>query len=241
MVPGVGVQIGAGAAFAHQGAVTAALALDGVVALELVLEARHGGAVDGAQMTIVGNIVHDLHGMLVQLAQVIPLAVDIGLVTPVAKSGQIVVGLAAFGIEPDPDGSVLLDNLPALDRSRGWNGSVVIGDVVALAVRAEAPAVVGAADAVAFHIAAAAVDHHIAGGIGRCQMGLHMGAVSVQQHDLAAFAATVQREILAEEAHGHGLVGVERLGLGNHEPATWVGEFTEAVVLRGCHCRGLRI
>jgi hypothetical protein len=38
-----------------------------------------------------------------------------------------------------------------------------------------------------------------------------MGAVSVQQHDLAAFAATVQREILAEEAHGHGLVGVERL------------------------------
>mgnify|MGYP000069405132 CR=1 FL=1 len=46
---------------------------------------------------------------------------------------------------------------------------------------------------------------------------------------------------LAEEAHGHGLVGVERLGLGNHEPATWVGEFTEAVVLRGCHCRGLRI
>ncbi|MPN20141.1 hypothetical protein SDC9_167518 [bioreactor metagenome] len=238
MVPGVGVQI---SAIAHQRAVTAALALDGVVAFEFVFEARNGRAVDRAQVTVVGNVVDDFLWVLIELAQVVPLAVHIGLVVPVAEVRQQELGLAAFGVEPDPDGAVLLDHLPALDRSSSRDGTVVIGDVVALAIRAEAPAMIGAANAVAFHIAAASVDHHIAGGVGRCQMGLHMGAVSVQQHDLAAFAATVQREILAEEAHSHRLVGVERPGLGNHEPATRVGEFTEAVVLRGCHCRGLRI
>jgi hypothetical protein len=91
--------------------------------------------------------------------------------------------------------------------------------VVALAVRAEAPGVVGAADAVAFHVAAAAVDHHVGGVVGGRQVGLHVRAVGVQQHDLAAFTAAVEGEILAEEAHGEGFVGVQLFGVGDHEPA----------------------
>jgi hypothetical protein len=81
--------------------------------------------------------------------------------------------------------------------------------VVALAVGTEAPAVVRTADAVAFDVGAAAIEHHIRGLVGRREVGLHVRAVGVEQHDLAAFTAAIEREVLAEEAHRRAACGYQ--------------------------------
>lgn len=235
VVHGEGVQDRAHAVGADQGAVGAALALDGVVALEFVLVLFHGGAVDGAQVAVVADVVDDFLGVLVEQAQVVELPAHPGGVVPLGQAGVVPFGLAAFGVVPHPDRAEALDHRPRLDVGGGRNRALVVGDVVALAVRAEAPGVVGAADAVAFHVAAAAVDHHVGGVVGGGEVGLHVRTVGVQQHDLAGLPAAVEGEILAEEPHGEGFVGVQLFSVGDHEPSAGEGEFAESVILGGGH------
>src|SRR4029079_17122385 len=94
---------------------------------------------------------------------------------------------------PDPDDAVALLDGPRAYLRRLRNRAVVVGDLVALAVRAEAPGVVRAADRVALELAV--VDHIGRGVLG--QMSAHMRAIGIEQHDLAALAA-VERHFLAE-------------------------------------------
>ena len=234
------MQAGAHAIGRDQRAVAAALALRGRVADELVLEALHGRAVDGAQVAVVADVVHELLRVLVERAQVVPLRAHPGRVVPLRQAGVVPLGLAAFWVVPDEDGPQVLHHLPALDLRGGRDGALVVRDVVALAVCAEAPGVVRAADAVALDVGAGTVLDDVAGAVGRGQVRLHVRAVGVEQHHRAAVAAPVQREVLAEEAHGQGPVLIQLRGFCDHEPAAWVGEFAESIVLCLCHASALQ-
>ena len=81
----------------------------------------------------------------------------------------------------------------------------MVGDIVAFAIGAKAPSVIGATDAVAVDIATAAVNHHIRGVVGGRQMGFHVGAVSVQQDHLACGPTTVKSKVFAENRTANGL------------------------------------
>ena len=235
VVGGDSVQFLAHTVFRHQRAVATALALDGVNALEFVFKTLHAGAVDGAEVAVVANVVHNFLGMLVQHTEVIPLGAHPCGVFPHGQAGVIPLGLAALGVVPHPHSAQALDHLPALDAGSRWNLALVVRNIVTLAIGAKAPGVVGAAQAVAFDVGALAVNHHIAGGVGRCQVGLHVRAVGIEQDHAARGTATVERKVFAEEAHRYGLVSVQLGGLSDHEPAARVGELTQPVFLRGCH------
>ena len=190
---------------------------------------------NGAEVAVVGNVVDNFLRVLVQHAQVIPVTAHPGGVVPLRQAGVLPLGLAALGVVPDKNRAQALDHRPALDAGGCRNRAAVIRNVVALAIRAEAPGVIRTTDVVTFDIAAAAVQHHIRGGVGCRQVGFHVGAVGVEQDHLAGGAAPVQRKILAKKAHRQRLVRVEFLGVGNHEPAPWKGEFAESIVLGSGH------
>src|SRR3546814_16750391 len=65
-------------------------------------------------------------------------------------------------------------------------------------------------------------------------MRAHVRAIRIEQDQLAAILAAIQREVLAEEAHALRLVG-DLGGLANHEPAAWKREITQLVVFRAGH------
>ena len=101
----------------------------------------------------------------------------------------------------------------------------MVRNIVAFAIGAKAPSVIGATDAVAVDIAAAAVNHHIRGVVGGRQMGFHVGAVSVQQDHLACGPTTVKSKVFAEKSNGQRLVCVQLFCICNHEPTSRKGKF----------------
>ena len=208
----------------------AALNLPHHVAPELVLEVLDGLAVYGLEMRDVGHVVEHFDGMHGERAQVVDLpAHPLGIV-PFRMMGQVVVGLAAFGVVPHPDDAVPFDHPPRAHAGGLGNRPVVVGDVIALAVRAEAPAVIGAADRVSFDLLTVLRD--VGGRILR-QMRAHVGAVRIEQHDAPALAP-IEGHVLAEIADRQRPVA-ELRGIGYHEPAAREGEFAEAVVFRRSH------
>ena len=231
MVFGHGGEAGAHASFGVDHAFgCAALALDRHMAFEFVIKPCHHGAVDGAKVAVIADIVDDFGGVHGQGAKVVIAngvhPIDIGVLGEIRRIPQ---RRTAFGVVPNPYRAQRFMHRPAFDFGSGGNGAVVIGNFFAHAVRAELPAVVGANNIVAHNIRAVVIEHHIAGGVVRAQMRLHVGAIGVQQNHFAAGHAAIQGEIAPQKAQRHGFVR-QLCALRNHEPATGKGEFAQAVI-----------
>jgi len=91
---------------------------------------------------------------------------------------------AAVRVVPHEDALVLLQHRPGLE-ALGDVGAILVGDVFVLAIRAPAPAVIGAFDAVT-------VDGAVVS-----QVGAQVQAVAVEDVELA-FLGAVRDEVLAE-------------------------------------------
>src|SRR3546814_10368926 len=89
------------------------------------------------------------------------------------------------------------DRRPRADLGGGRDRAARIRNLVALAIRPEAPGVIRAADRIAFD---GAVLRHIRRAVA-CEMRAHVRAIRIEQDHLAAILAAIQREVLAEEAH----------------------------------------
>lgn len=109
----------------------------------------------------------------------------------------------------------------------------MVGNVIAFAIGAKAPSMVGTTDAIAIDIAAAAIEHHVGRVVGRRQMRFHVRAIGVQQHHFACGPPSVEGKVFAKKANRQRLVRVQLFSICNHEPTPWKGEFTQAVVF-GC-------
>ncbi len=143
------------------------------------------------------------------------------------------VGFAPLHIMPYPDAACLFHDLVRLDA--GGLGDLVrrIGNVVALPLGREAPAMGGAADRIPFHLIAVA--HDIGCAVAR-DVDAHVRAISVEQNDASALAA-IKSHVLPEEADGLRLLR-HLIGGRHHEPATGKGQFTQAIF--GCLCHDPR-
>ena len=227
-IPSIGMQ--QRAIVCHQRAVSTALPLNSEMAAEFVLEVLHGGAMNGPQVRQVGDVVDDLLRVLVQLTQIVDIPTHPLRVIPLGVHGHVVVGFTAFRIVPDIDATHLLHHRPRA-QSRGLgDGAVVVGNVVALAIGAEAPGVVRTANGIAFDLA---VQHGIRSGV-LGQVRAHVRTIGVQQDDLAAFLAAVECEVLPEEAHCQRRAG-DLGSICHHEPTAREGKFTQTVVFSRGH------
>ena len=185
---------------------------------------------DGPEMRQVRDVVDDFLWVLVELPEVVNAPAHPLRVVPFGVHRHVVVGLATFRVMPYVHAPHLLHYRPGAHGGRLRDGAVVVGNVVALAIRAEAPGMVRAANGVAFHLS---VQHCVRGSV-LGHMRAHVWAVGVQQDDLPAFLATVQGEVLTEETHRRRRAG--HLGsICHHEPAARKGEFAQAVVFSRGH------
>ena len=171
------------------------LPLDDHMVAHFVLEVLQRRTVDRTQMRRVRHVVDHFLGMGIDLSQVIDGPVDPSGVIPFGQLRDAVIRLAPFRIVPHPHAAVTFRHAPTAHAGLRRDGAVMVGDVVASAIRPVAPRVVGAADGIAFDLA---VQHHV-GGLVAGHVGAHVGAHGVQQHQLAALA-TIKGELPAEEA-----------------------------------------
>ena len=170
-VPGSGVQV----RFIQLHGPT--LALDVDMVLELIFKVLTGCAVSRAQMAHVRHIVQDLLRVDRQLAQVIQLPAHPLGVVPFGQEGRSVIRLAPVRVVPGHYAAHVIDDRIGADGSRFGVGALRIRDVIYIALRTVAPAVIGAADRVALDLFAILDDHGTgAGG----QVRAHVGAVGIQ-------------------------------------------------------------
>ncbi len=135
--------------------------------------------------------------------------------------GHVVEGLGLLGVVPGPDHLVALDGRvrPGVGLGRDVR-AVGVGDVDALAVDAEGPAVEGAAQALPLDLAA------------DTQVRAQVRAVGVDEAGLAR-RRPVEDQVLGEQVERPGLARGQVGGPGHDEPAVGHGEREAAARLAG--------
>ena len=150
----------------------------------------------GSRCATVGHVVEHFLRMQRDRAHLVDLPAHPLRIVPLREVRQAVIGARS----PDrarPRCSPCARRPSTMRMTAAFGiGAVVVRDVVALAVGAEAPRVIRAADRVA-------LDLPVLDDIGACrcgQMRAHVRAVRVEHHDAAALAA-VDHEVLGKEPH----------------------------------------
>ena len=201
------------------------LATDMIV--KLVVEMLHvDRAMDGLKVSLVRHVVDDFLRVAREFTQWFHRPVDPARLVPLLERRNIIVRFAAFGIVPHPDAPGTFDHLVRFDAGRLGNGVAAggIGNVIALAIGGEAPAVPRTADRIPVDLFPVADD--VAGRVAG-DVDPHVRAIGIEQHDPPALAA-VQHHVLPEEAHRLGFLR-DLFGHRDHEPAARERVFAHAV------------
>jgi hypothetical protein len=153
----------------------------------------------------VDGVLHDVLGMRAHVPGILLVAARPVVGAEVGDHRDLEVGSLALGVVPDEHEAVALEH--GVGAGLGLGGDLVgVGDVLAGALGVELPAVEGAGDAVALHLAAVA------------EMGADVGAEGLERADLSILAAE-QHDVAAEEVDGFHLSPGQLVGIADVEPA----------------------